>query len=87
MGEREELEPLLDILLDAIAAERGVARDFLSLEVEQVALQTLFAAFRAGRRRKRTLSDTAYEANPERQQQVTVVNVPVRAPKDDDQRD
>lgn len=64
VGEREEIEPLLEIVLDAVAAEKGVAREFLSLEIEQVVTQALFAARRSGTRAGRRMrkSSTSYHA-------------------------
>ncbi|MCP4204252.1 MAG: hypothetical protein GY769_20235 [bacterium] len=78
MGEREEIEPLLDVLLDAIASECGRSREFLSLEIEQVVAQTLFAALRAGRRRQRMRrqSNTAYHQLPDRHTDETLASVP-----------
>jgi hypothetical protein len=77
-NEREEIEPLLEMLLDAIARERGVDRKFLSLEIEQVAAQSLFAALRAGRRRQRVRpqSATSYHAQPSRHADETLASVP-----------
>jgi hypothetical protein len=54
VGEREDIEPLIGKVLDAIAAEAGKEREFLSLEVEQVVTGALFAALRKGRERQRT---------------------------------
>lgn len=77
-SEREQIEPLLQMLLDAIARERGVDRKFLSLEIEQVAAQSLFAAFRAGRRRQRLRpqSATTYHSQPSRHADETLASVP-----------
>jgi hypothetical protein len=65
VGEREDIEPLLEIVLDAVAAEKGVPRAFLSLEIEQVVTQALFAARRAGTRatRRSRKSSTGYHAS------------------------
>lgn len=78
MGERDEIEPLLDTLLDAVASECKRPRAFLSLEIEQVATQVLFAALRAGRRRQRVRKDssTAYHKQAERHTDDTLTSVP-----------
>lgn len=44
MDTYEDLEPILQILLGAIAQECGTTQDYLSNEVEQVARQSLIAA-------------------------------------------
>jgi hypothetical protein len=48
MGARDDIAPLLEILLEAIAEESGTTQEYLSLEVEQVALKALLAAYNSG---------------------------------------
>ncbi len=89
MGEREEIEPLLNVVLDAVAAERGVDRGFLSLEIEQVVTQALFAAYRAGRRRQRVRphSATGYNIQPSRHADETLASVPAVQDELDDSKE
>lgn len=48
MSAQERLNPILEILLSAIAKECNTTQDYLSLEMEQVALAALFEALRIG---------------------------------------
>jgi hypothetical protein len=48
MSARERLAPILEILLAAIAKECKTTQDYLSLEIEQVALAALYEAMKIG---------------------------------------
>lgn len=48
MSARERLGPTLEILLAAIAKECGTTQEYLSLEIEQVAMAALYDALRIG---------------------------------------
>ena len=51
MGSTDDLKPILEILLAAIAEERGVTQEYLSVEIEQVALKALMEAYKLGDRK------------------------------------
>ena len=48
MGTNKDLAPVLEILLAAIAGELNTTQEYLSLEIEQVALKALIEAYRLG---------------------------------------
>lgn len=48
MGASEEVAPTLAILLEAIAEEKGVTQDQLSVELESKTVSALLEAYRLG---------------------------------------
>jgi len=54
VSEQDDVRPLLEMLLNTIGKHTEGGRDFVPLEVEQVALKCLFEAHRRGRRHRTT---------------------------------